>query len=185
MFLDAILINDGLFIGSPISGTLANAIISKPAKYLKNITKQFGMGFSVYADDMTFSSDRFITEEFVMGMFNAAFTRYSLDSYFKINEKKSKGMSNQRRKVTGVSINDNDQVAVARPFYRNIRVKIHKLSLGDTSINQQKLRGQIAFASMVDETGKIAKLLEKFEPTVKQYHLVSDDKMKELKERYA
>jgi len=185
MFLDIILIDNGLFIGSPISGTLANAIVSKPAKYLKNITKNFGMKFSVYADDMTFSSDRFITEEFIINIFNTAFTKYSLDSYFKINEKKSKGMSKQRRRITGVSINNDNQSAVSRQFYRNIRAKVHKLSIGDTSINAQKLRGQLAFASMVDETGKIFRLLEKFKTTVDQYHLVSTDKYKKLEEQYA
>lgn len=184
MFLDSILINNGLFIGSPISGTLANAIISKPAKYLKNITKNFNMMFSVYADDMTFSSDRFISEEFIINIFNNAFTKYNLDSSFKINAKKSKGMSKQRRRITGVSINDSDQLAVSRQYYRNIRVKVHKLSHGDITVNQQKLRGQIAFACMVDDTGKMFKYLSKFKDTVLKYHLVSEDKYSEMETEY-
>jgi hypothetical protein len=181
-FLDIVLHNDALFIGSPISGTLANVIISKAANYMKNISTSFGMEFSVYADDMTFSSDRFISRKVVEGIFNSAFTRYNLDNYFKLNEKKFHGMSNNRRRITGVSINHEDQPTVARNYYRELRVKIHKLSIGDTSnVNLQKLRGKIAFATMVDQSGKILRLIEKFETTVIKYKLVSDEKLKFLK----
>ena len=181
IFLDIVLKNGGLFIGSPISGTLANVIISKPVNYMKNIARGFGMEFSVYADDMTFSSDRFISRKLVEGAFNVAFAKYNLDSYFKLNEKKFHGMSNNRRRVTGVTINHDDQPTVARGFYRDLRVKIHKLSLGETTgINIQKLRGRIAFASMVDESGKIYRLLKKFDKTVAQFSLASDEKIAEL-----
>jgi hypothetical protein len=184
LFLDIVLKNGGLFIGSPISGTLANVIISKPVNYMKNIARKFGMEFSVYADDMTFSSDRFISRKLVEGAFNLAFSKYNLDSYFKLNDKKFHGMSNNRRRVTGVTINHDDEPTVARGFYRDLRVKIHKLSLGETTgINIQKLRGRIAFASMVDESGKIYRLLSKFESTVSQFKLASDEKMAELKQK--
>jgi hypothetical protein len=148
---------------------------------MKNIARGFGMEFSVYADDMTFSSDRFISRKLVEGAFNVAFAKYNLDSYFKLNEKKFHGMSNNRRRVTGVTINHDDQPTVARGFYRDLRVKIHKLSLGETTgINIQKLRGRIAFASMVDESGKIYRLLKKFDKTVAQFSLASDEKIAEL-----
>jgi hypothetical protein len=180
-FLNIILHDDGLFIGSPISGTLANAIISKPVRYIKNIAKGFGMEFSVYADDMTFSSNRFISQKLVENVFNLAFTKYNLDGYFKLNAKKSHGMSNDKRRITGISINNSDEATVSRNYYRDLRVKIHKLSIGDTSnINIQKMRGKIAFALMVDESKKIQRLLGKFLPTVKAHRLVSSEKIKEL-----
>jgi hypothetical protein len=181
-FMSIILDNNALFIGSPISGTLANVIISRPVKYIKNITKNFGMEFSVYADDMSFSSSRFISGEFVSNIFNLAFSKYGLDSYFKLNEKKSHGMSKNRRRITGVSVNSENQTTISRNFYRNLRVKIHKLSIGDTSINLQKLRGQLAFASMVDNSGKIFRILEKFYDVTAKFKLVSDEKYIELKE---
>jgi hypothetical protein len=181
-FLNVILHNDALFIGSPISGTLANVIISKTANYMKNIAKGFGMEFSVYADDMTFSSDRYIDRKVVEGIFNAAFVKYDLDTYFKLNEKKFHGMSNNRRRITGVSINHEDQPTVSRNYYRELRVKIHKLSVGENdNINLQKLRGKIAFATMVDQSGKVLRLLEKFEPTVLQFKLVSQERLDQLK----
>ena len=181
-FLDIILHNNALFIGSPISGTLANVIISRTVNFIKNISLSFGMEFSVYADDMTFSSDRFISLSVVEGIFNSAFVKYELDSYFKLNQKKSHGMSNNRRRITGVSINHENEPTISRNYYRELRVKIHKLSIGEHSnINLQKLRGKIAFATMVDESGKVLRLLEKFEPTVLLYKLISQEKLESLK----
>jgi RNA-directed DNA polymerase len=183
-FLDIVLHNDALFIGSPISGTLANIIISKAANYIKNIAAKFDMNFSVYADDMTFSSDRYIDRKVVEGMFNAAFTKYDLDTYFKLNETKFHGMSNNRRRITGVSINHEDEATVSRTYYRDLRVKIHKLSIGEfDNINLQKLRGKIAFATMVDQSGKILRLLEKFETTVFEHKLLSKEKFESLKNK--
>jgi hypothetical protein len=183
-FLDVILHNGALFIGSPISGTLANVIISKPVNYIRNIAKGFGMEFSVYADDMTFSSDRYISRKVVENVFNLAFTRYNLDNYFKLNEKKFHGMSNNRRRVTGVTINHENQPTVSRGYYRDLRVKVHKLSIGEIeNINLQKLRGKLAFALMIDESGKIYRLIEKFETTISTFKLVSQEKIAELKQK--
>jgi ABC-type molybdate transport system substrate-binding protein len=183
-FLDIILHKDALFIGSPISGTLANVIISRPANYIRNIAHKFGMEFSVYADDMTFSSDRFISRKVVENIFNLAFSKYNLETYFTLNEKKFHGMSNNRRRITGVTINHLDQTTVSRGYYRDLRVKIHKLSIGvSEGINLQKLRGKIAFALMIDGSNKIGKLITKFMPTIKTYHLVSDEKLAELKKK--
>ena len=176
---------DALFIGNPISGTIANAIINKPVKYIKNIVTNFDMGFTVYADDLTFSSHRFISEKFVETIFNLAFTRYEMNNFFSLNKDKSHGLSGERRQVTGVAINGNNEMTIPRKYYRMLRVKIHKLSIGETDINIKKLQGQFAHATMVDYSGKILRLIEdkKFKSTVKMYNLVSDEKIKELKER--
>ena len=182
-FLDTILIDDGLFIGSPISGTLANVIISKPVAFMNNICKKYGMHLSVYADDISISSDKRISKEFAYAIFNQAFVTYKLDSYFVLNEKKSVGFTGCNRKITGVSINDSNKISVPRRYYRNLRVLIAHLDKGDQNINIQALQGKIAYASMIDETGRIYRYLEKFRKTVDKYKLVSPEKMKELKER--
>ena len=184
-FLDIILDDktDALFIGNPISGTLANAIISKPVQYIKNITNLYNMEFSVYADDMAFSSDRFISKDFVTAIFNLAFNRYGMIDNFELNADKSHGMSGSRRKITGVAINDSNKMTIPRDFYRTLRVKIHKLSLGEATFNMKKLQGQLAHATMVDHSGKILNLIKKFEPTLKQYNLISDEKIQELENR--
>ena len=177
-FLDIILDNDGLFIGSPISGCLANMVISKPVAYMKNICKSFGVDFSVYADDMTFSSDRFLTREFVMGVFKRAFDEYNLSQYFILNPKKFKGGSKTRRHVTGVSFDDMNRTTIHRSLYREIRAKIHSLSQNGSGVNIPKLRGQIAFGLMLEEGTKIKTYLNKYSSTVERFKLCA-------KERYA
>lgn len=181
LFLDMILMDDALFIGSPISGTLANAIISKPVQYLKHITKKFDMSFSVYADDMSFGSDRFISKTFVISIFNVAFNKYDLGDVFSLNENKCVGYTNDR-KVTGVIINKNNDITIKKSMYRDIRTKLHHLHLGDP-VNVECLRGKIAFATHIDSSGKMYRYLQKFYPTVKKYNLCSDEKLEELKNR--
>lgn len=73
LFLDTILMDDALFIGSPISGCLANAIISKPVAFMKNICAKYNLECSVYADDITFSSDKFIPPAFAENIVRVAF----------------------------------------------------------------------------------------------------------------
>jgi hypothetical protein len=184
-FLDTILDKDtdALFIGNPISGTLANVIISKPVQYIKNITNGYDMEFSVYADDMAFSSDRFISKDFITALFNLAFNRYEMIDDFSLNADKSHGMSGARRHITGVTINHNDEMTINRKFYRNLRVKIHKLYIGEVTFNLKKLQGQLAHATMVDYSGKILRLIKNFESTLKQYNLISDEKIQELEDR--
>lgn len=179
-FLDIILIDDGLFIGNPISGCLANTILSKPVNYLKNMCKKYDMEFSVYADDMSFSSNKFISEDFVKGMFNRAFTTYNMDSYFSLNEDKSIGYTGCNRKITGLSINDSNKVTISRRYYRTLRTMIEHLARGDNSVNVRKLQGKVAYATMVDDSGKVYYYLKKFKSTVKKYKLCSDEKMQEL-----
>jgi len=182
-FFKVITIDDGLFIGSPVSGTLANTIISSAVSYMNNICKKHGMTLSVYADDISISSDKFIVKDFAIKLFNEAFGKYNLESYFTLNEKKSVGFSGCNRKVTGVTINGDDKITVSRKYYRNIRVEIDHLSKGDSSIDIQVLRGKIAYATMLDESGKIYNYLNKYIDTVKEYNLCSDEKMAELAER--
>lgn len=182
-FLDMILYNGALFIGSPISGCLANTIINKPVLYMRNICNKNNVKFSVYADDMSFSSDRYLSKKFVIGIFNSAFAKYSLDSFFTIKDEKCFGASKNRRKATGVTINGNNKLTVNRRYYRMLRVKLDKLSKGDLSINTNKLRGQLAFATMLDDSGKIYNYLMKFKSTVDKFSLCTDKKLDELKLR--
>jgi len=183
-FFKVIFINDALFIGSPISGTLANAVISLPVKYLYNLCKKkFNMNVSVYADDITLSSNKFITKQFADQLVKEAFSKYGLVDYFSLNEKKEVGFTGCNRKVTGVSINNNNQVTIPRRYYRDLRVKICHLANGDTNINIQELRGKLAYATMIDDSGKVYNYLMKYLSTVKKYNLCSDEKLEELKNR--
>lgn len=171
-FLNTILIDDGLFIGSPVSGTIANAIISGAAAYLDRICTKNNYTLSIYADDISFSSNTPIEQKEVEKMFNSAFKTYGLKDYFKINRKKSVGLSGCNRKVTGVSINENDQITIGRKYYRYIRSNLSHLSKGD-NVDIQKLRGKIAYATAIDDSSKVINYLKKYKSIVQQYSLYS------------
>lgn len=183
-FYDIILKDDGLFIGNPISGTLLNAVVAPVAKYMKCICKNFGMEFSMYADDMTFSSPNFIKEETVYNIFNKAFTQYNLDSYFKINKKKSHGLSDCRRNITGVSINNRNETTISKKYYRILRASLNNLSLGK-DVNIKELQGKLAYATMIDDSSKTYRLIQKYKTIIEKYHIVSKESMKKLNAKFA
>lgn len=184
-FLDILLYNDALFIGNPISGCLANAIISNPVRYMRNIFEKDGVSITVYADDVTVSSDKFLPKGYVEGVFATAFAKYKLDGFFSLNTDKSYGESGARRHVTNVAINDSNKMTTTRSFYREVRVEIHKLSLGNEDVNLNKLKGQLSYAAMLDESGKYIKLLDKFADTVKKYGLCSEATIAKLRSKTA
>lgn|SRR5574344_126714 len=180
-FLDAILHDDALFIGSPISGTLANRIIAAPVLFMKRICDKFNISFSVYADDMTFSSSKYLNKQFVIDIFNRAFIKYNMDIDFTLNEKKCYGASHNKRCITGVVINHNNELTCHRYMYQKIRQTLYQLSKADEShFNYNKLCGNIAYASMVDSSGKIVRLLQKYKATVLKYKLVTAEKLNSL-----
>ena len=166
-------------MGNPVSGTLANTIISGPIKYMSNILKKTNKIITVYADDISISSSKKMSKTYLREVFKKAFTQYGLGTNFKIHPKKTKGMSAHKRRATGLVINHNNQITIPRYRYKQLRVKIHKLSLGEPQ-NISKLKGQLNIAIYNDETGKIKKYLQNFPETVKKYKLIGKDLMEEL-----
>jgi hypothetical protein len=68
-----------------------------------------------------------------------------------------------------------------RYIYNDIRQGLHHLEKGDLSeYNHDKLAGRIAFMKMVDDSGKLVRLLERYKDTVRKYHLASDRVMDEM-----
>lgn len=182
-FLDANLINDRMFIGSPISGTIANNIMSKPFKYIKNMCKHHDMEFTAYADDLTFSSNKFIVKEYIESLVETAFKKYDMEDDFKLNNKKFKGMQKTRRHITGVSFNENNEMTVSRHKYNKVRVCLYRLSKGLTiDIPMNKLKGLIAFSTMVEKGGKFDRLIVKYEDVILKHKLVNPERLEKLKE---
>ena len=171
-FLDIITIDGGLFIGSPVSGTLANVIISKAVLYISNICKKWDVAFTVYADDMTFSSYKYLHKDFVENLFETAFKEFELDDSLKINTEKTHGGSKTNRHITGVSFNQESQTVCRRARYRELRVILNRLSKGEAIDHSiQTVRGRIAFMTMVDESEKVINLLTKYKDVVEKHHL--------------
>lgn len=179
-FMNIITINDGLFIGSPVSGTLANAIISKPVQYVKRCCDHCGIVFTVYADDMTFSSGTFINKELPEKLFKTAFAEYGMESDFTINSKKTHGMIGCKRHITGVSFNGENEPVVKRLKYRELRTFLDYLEKGkEISIPMQVLKGKFSFITSVDRSEKMRALIKRYEAIIVKYNLLNIAKYNE------
>ena len=164
-FLDIIIDEktDGLFLGNPCSGSISNAILSVPVKHMFNYFKKNELVCTVYADDITVSASRKINPTYVKDIVETILKEHGMDADFKIKEEKTKAFSNNRRKVTGLIINHEDQISVKRKFYEDLRVALYRLSKNQPiKWNKQTLMGKINFAKHVDTSGKINKLLAKY-----------------------
>ena len=151
----------GLYMGNPISGTLTNLMMHKVVKHLQNILKKRDMNISVYADDITISTNKKISKEMVTNIVNYALNFYGLD--FELKPEKTQKLRNQNRHICGVTINHNDELTVRRNDYEMARVMLYKLSKGeDISIPLNTLKGRLTFYKYIDETGKFNKLFNKY-----------------------
>jgi hypothetical protein len=151
---------NGLYLGSPVSGALTNAILKPACLYLKRIFEKEGKAFSVYADDITVSSEKPITKNEVIGKIRYVFEELKLP--FKLKKEKTKRLINNGRRITGIRINHEDKMTIDRQKYRLLRSILHRIDNDKPiTMEENKLLGKIAFYKFVDESGKIEKLLEK------------------------
>ena len=152
----------GLYMGNPISGTLANIMMYKVAVALQNIFGKRNMDISIYSDDLTVSTNGNISREMVEKIVEYVFRYYGLD--FKLNTKKTKKLSKQNRRICGVTINGDNKLTTRRSDYEKTRVMLYKLSKGeDINIPIETLKGRMNFYYHIDETGKFDRLFRKYE----------------------
>lgn len=194
-----ILINEetnGLYMGNPISPTLSNLMMLKFVRKINNtinrinIDNDLDIKFSIYADDITFSSN---LEKYESGYFSKKFLTnlvqdsiYELGLYLLLNEKKTKYQSKEKRMVTGIRINHRNQITWTRKHYYEIRSALYKLNkskkIEDTNFNLNELRGNLSFLYYSDESGKTKRLVNKYKDIIKEFELMPL-KMKNFSER--
>lgn len=152
----------GLFMGNPVSGTLTNILMYKVSRILEGTCNKRGYNVSIYADDITISTNNKISKEAAISIVNFAIEKSGLDE-LKINPDKTKKVKNQNRRICGVTINHENKLTVKRKDYENLRVMLYKLSRNENiNIPIPTLIGKINFYLYVDETGKFKKLLNKY-----------------------
>lgn len=194
-----ILINEetnGLYMGNPISPTLSNLMMLKFVRKINNTINKINMEndldikFSIYADDITFSSN---LEKYESGYFSKKFLTnlvqdsiYELGLYLLLNEKKTKYQSKEKRMVTGIRINHKNQITWTRKHYYEIRSALYKLNkskkIEDTNFNLNELRGNLSFLYYSDESEKTKRLVNKYKDIIKEFDLMPL-KMKNFSER--
>lgn len=119
--------------GAPTSPVISNAICEKLDRRLLGVSKRFGLNYSRYADDITFSS-KHNTFELRKGIFENIYTsgstfdieirRIITDQNFEINEKKVRLQKQGfRQEVTGLSVNE--KINVNRKYVNLLRKWIY------------------------------------------------------------
>lgn len=90
--------------GSPASPLLTNAICDTLDRRMKGVAKRFGLHYSRYADDMTFSSMHNVYPE--DGEFRKEISRIIKEQGFIMNDKKTRlQKAGARQEVTGLTVN--------------------------------------------------------------------------------
>lgn len=121
--------------GAPTSPIVSNLICKKMDSELQRFAKNYGLLYTRYADDITFSYNRHelpiaLVSFYEKGLPNVILgdeLRTIIESNgFQINEKKVRlAYKTQRQKVTGLIVNKN--VNVSRKYIRNIKGALHAL----------------------------------------------------------
>lgn len=152
---------NGLYMGSPVSGVLSNMILRPAVIYLENIFKEKDIKFSVYADDLTVSSNKPLSKMYVVSTIEYVFNKYKLP--FVLKESKTKSLINNGRRITGIRINHLDQMTMDRSKYKLIRSIFDRLEKGkEITMNQSQLLGRLNYYLFIDESKKLSRLCYKY-----------------------
>ncbi|WP_343692623.1 reverse transcriptase domain-containing protein [Chitinophaga sp.] len=104
--------------GAPTSPLISNAICEKLDIKLTALSKRFGLKYSRYADDITFSSMHFVYNE--KSGFLEELYRIIIEQGFTINDKKFRIQTiGHRQEVTGLIVSH--KVNVKREYIKNLR----------------------------------------------------------------
>jgi retron-type reverse transcriptase len=144
----------GLPQGACTSPGLSNQVARRLDRRLAGLAQKFGLVYTRYADDLTFSGDEALATR--VGYLMARVRHIVQDCGLAVNEVKSRVLRrNAAQMVTGLVVND--RPGVRRSEVRRIRAILHRARTeGLASQNRQGhenfsawLRGKIAFVAMV------------------------------------
>ena len=108
--------------GAPTSPLLTNAICDTLDRRLHGLAKRFGLHYSRYADDITFSSMHNVYQS--DGDFRKELERIITDQRFIINAKKTRLQHcSVRQEVTGITVGH--KLNVARKYIKDVRAILH------------------------------------------------------------
>lgn len=108
--------------GALTSPLLTNAVCDTLDRRLHGLAKRFGLHYSRYADDITFSSMHNVYQ--AGSIFRKELGRIITDQHFTINEKKTRlNHCSMRQEVTGLTVGV--KINVTRKYVKDIRAILH------------------------------------------------------------
>lgn len=104
--------------GAPTSPVLTNIVCRRMDKRLNHLANNYGLNYTRYADDMTFSSKNYVYSK--EGRFILQLQEIITSEGFVLNEAKTRLQKNgERKEVTGLVVSD--RANVTRKYIREIR----------------------------------------------------------------
>lgn len=146
--------------GAPTSAHIANACFSPIDKRIRDYSLMFGVDYSRYMDDLTFSCD----DKYLLNIIEKFVQKTLVYFGYKLNDKKTKYISdNKQQNVLGVVVNNKD-VRLPKKLRRKLRAMPHSYSVYQSSGAKEidlkfrtwdeksiaKLKGYLAYAKQVD-----------------------------------
>jgi hypothetical protein len=108
--------------GAPTSPVLSNMICNRLDRKLNGVAKRFGLNYSRYADDITFSSMHNVYQQ--KSEFTKEIYKIIKEQNFDINEQKTRLQRPQyKQEVTGLTVNE--KVNTPRRYLRQIRMWLY------------------------------------------------------------
>jgi hypothetical protein len=178
-YLSLVTINGKLPTGAPTSPHIANACFKRIDKDIMSASSAFGIDYTRYVDDLTFSSYCKETLEIVEKKVTALLAFYG----YKINPKKTKYISdNKQQNILGLVVN-NYRVRLSKDFKRKIRAMLHSYAIYLCNSNikdtkhlawdtkkEQQLSGYISYICHVDSPFYVQ--LKRYAQKLEQKYLV-------------
>lgn len=172
---------NGVTQGLPVSGALAGLTLIPFWVELKRRLPD-NVRFTQYSDDLTFSFTGVMPDMFTIPALTELIetTLRDLDLAFTLNTKKTRRQSRQYRKVTGIRINDKNQMTPSRVDYRFLRHALFILSKSDNLYEElsrwgfkskEAFIGKISYIRSIDDTGKIDRLILKHTATCRKHNI--------------
>ena len=135
--------------GAPTSPVITNMICDRLDFYLSRLAKRFGMNYTRYADDISFSSMHYVYRK--DGKFMKELERIIKEQGFTINEDKTRlQKKGSRQEVTGIIVSD--KLNVTKKYIRDIRNILYMWDRYDYNVAYSKF-----FPKYKEEKGHVKK----------------------------
>lgn len=136
--------------GAPTSPILSNIACIDLDRRLSGLANSFGLTYTRYADDITFSSRYNIYQE--KGEFRELLIKIIGDEGFSLNDKKTRLMKRgARQEVTGLTVCE--KVNIPRRWIKNFRAQIHNMKVnGFTPEEYRSALGKASWVKNIDRS---------------------------------
>jgi RNA-directed DNA polymerase len=135
--------------GAPTSPGLCNALVLRLDHRLAGLAKKHALGYTRYADDLTFSGD---VDRAIMQRIRSAVERIVGEEGFTVNSEKTRLTgAGGRQTVTGVVVNQT--LGLSRQERRRLRAAWHQLQNRDAAVRameERRLNGKLAYLTMLN-----------------------------------